>query len=153
MLRPQHQGARDGDALALAAREHMRITAGEFGPQPDPFHRGAHGGLAVRGRHPRVDDQRFLERRADGLTRVERTIGVLEHHLDLAAQPLARLGIRTRHILALDVEPAAGGRLDQSQKPAQCGLAGTGFADDRERLASLERQRDPRQRPDHEPPA
>ena len=34
-FRPQHQRAGDGDALALAAGEHVRVAVVELRPQPD----------------------------------------------------------------------------------------------------------------------
>ena len=85
-FRLQHQSPRNGDALALAAGKHMRIAPRMFGAQADAGHHrmrlGAPLGLAEVG----VDDQRLFENLADGLARVERAIGILEHQLHRAAQ-------------------------------------------------------------------
>ena len=43
-LRREHQRARDGDALALAAGEHVRVAAVMLRPQADPRHHLARAG-------------------------------------------------------------------------------------------------------------
>ena len=85
-FRIEHHGACERDALALPAGEHMRIARGMLGTQADLLHHGDHAfvffGFGQRG----VDGQRLGELVGDGLTRIERGVGVLEHHLNLGAQ-------------------------------------------------------------------
>ena len=87
-LRPQHQRARDGDALALAAREHVRIAIGILGAQADALAacrarpRGGRAALISL----RLMHQRLGQRVDDLLSRIERAIGVLEHDLHVGAQ-------------------------------------------------------------------
>src|SRR5882672_5962154 len=68
---PQHQGTRDRDALALTAREHVRITVVMFGAQAHLRHhllrRRATCGCTEVG----VDEQRLLERTSNGLARIQ----------------------------------------------------------------------------------
>ncbi len=98
-LRPQHQGAGDGDALALAAREHVGIAVVMLRPQADLGHHRAHLLDAFRLGKLRVDHQRLFQNGADPLARVERAIGVLEHDLHGAAQRRA-VGGRALHGVA-----------------------------------------------------
>ena len=88
--RLEHQRARDRDALALAAREHVRIARVVLGPQADARQ---HRAARARSRSARlergVDRQRLLERVADLLARVEARERVLEHHLHLLPQRVA----------------------------------------------------------------
>ncbi len=46
-FRLQHEGPRNGDALALAAREHVGITVIVFGPETDEAHHLAGAGSAL----------------------------------------------------------------------------------------------------------
>src|SRR5204862_1104619 len=71
----EDQGTRNADALALAAREFMRVAAGLFGTQPDmPEHLGnAPVDLALR-RHA-MQAQRVFQRATDSLAWIERGVG------------------------------------------------------------------------------
>src|SRR5260221_2799574 len=142
-LGPQHERARDGDALALAAREHVRVALVMLGPQPDLFHHVARRRRALRLARFRVDDERLLENGADLLARVERGIGVLEDDLNGAAQR-ATFGFRFAFggIPAGDAQGAAARLLDQRDQAGKGRLATAGLADDAERLAGLQGEGD-----------
>ncbi len=133
--RAQHDGPGDGHPLLLAARELVRIALEQGAREPD----GGQG-LVEPGRPLGATvDAVHLERRqqdpADGLARVERGAGVLEHGLHGPAQPLERTASQGPDVLAFD-EDAAGGGAEQVQRHAQQGrLARSGLADDAQRLA------------------
>jgi hypothetical protein len=91
---------------------------------------------------------------ADGEVRVHRGQRVLEDHRHLLAAQLAYLfGVGPDQLLAVEPhltgQPGVVGAPVQAQD-AQAGhaLAGAGFADDAQRLAALQTERDPVDRPD-----
>jgi hypothetical protein len=72
----------------------------------------------------------------DPKARVERGIGVLEDHLDAAAQTAPRLSLlRIRHRHPVDHDIARGRRQQADHHACDRGFAGPGFADEREGLA------------------
>ena len=82
-LRLDGEGARDGDALALAAAEFVRIFADVARREAHAFQQRRHlarhvaaGDVAVRG-------ERLGERVVDRHARIERRIRVLENHLEI----------------------------------------------------------------------
>jgi Co/Zn/Cd efflux system component len=75
--------ARDGDALALPARELLRVAEAETGPETDRVERFRDLGRPAR---DAMDFERQIELRLDGLARVQRAIGILKHHLAHARQ-------------------------------------------------------------------
>ena len=85
-----------------------------------------------------VDAQRLLDRTEDGIHRIERTIGVLEDRLDMPTE-VEQLGFtEIGDILAL-IEHLARSRLKQTQHHIRHGgLAGAGFAHNRQRGAALD---------------
>ena len=96
-FRLQHQRAGDGDALPLAAGEHVRIAPVMLRPEADARTACRAPWRAARGRiEVCVDDQRLLQDRADLLARIERAVGVLEDDLHGAAQRLQRARGRRR---------------------------------------------------------
>src|SRR6185369_11682003 len=89
-----------------------------------------------------VDAHRVADDRADALARVQARVGVLEDHLHLAAQrpQLARAELADPLAVEADV---AGGRLEQPHDAAaERRLAAAGLADQAERLALGDAQRD-----------
>src|SRR3546814_4804547 len=65
----QHERPGDGDALALAAGEHVRIALVVLRPQADSRHHGFRRLTPLGRRHLAIDDQRLLQDGADLLTR------------------------------------------------------------------------------------
>src|SRR5581483_9370067 len=81
-----------------------------------------------------LDDQRLAQDRAGPHPRVERGVGVLEHELDLPALPPVLPAAGRRQVLALEMDRAAGGRLQADDQPGDRGLATAGLTDQPERL-------------------
>ena len=130
--RPQHQGAGDGDPLALAAGQFGWQAAAHLGGEADSRQHlvGAPGPLgttdvALR-RQGHGDDVGDLGQR------IERGEGILEHRLD---QARACLAVHVEDALALDGDvPGVG--LEQAEDQArQRGLAAARFADDAQHAA------------------
>ena len=138
----EHQGARDGDALALAAGEHVRIAVVVLGPQPDLRQHGASAFGAHGGRQRGVDLQRRFQNGADLLARIERAVGILEHQLHGACATRVRSGGRVDGIHAVQHKRARGRRLDQRHHARQRRFAAARFADHGQRLAGVDRERD-----------
>ncbi len=83
----QHHGAGNGDALALAAGELVRIAPAGQRIEPDLLQRPADTLVALLvGERPLVHLQPFGDDVADRHARAERAVGVLEHDLQLVAQ-------------------------------------------------------------------
>src|SRR5262249_46736891 len=87
-----------------------------------------------------IEAQWRSQRAAHGLSRVERGVGVLEHHL-------CRLGEATTvsvcvDLHAVDYDPTAGRWLQAENSEAKGRLAAAGLADQPEALARLHRQID-----------
>ena len=132
----QRQRAGDADALALAAREFVRVAVERLGAEPDlerqlgdPFRQFAAAGDAVI-------EQRLADDVADRQARVERGVGVLEDDLQLAPPAAASAGASGASMsLAVDADLARG-RVDQLQdRLARGRLAAAALADQPQRLA------------------
>ena len=132
--RLENERARDRHALALPARELMRIAEAVRGIEPD---RAQRGGDAPGGVADAVDSQRLGERAVDGVARMERAVRVLEHHLDAAAMR-AMASLRC----AIEHQRARPFRVQPGDDAQQRRLARAGFADDAERLARCHREGD-----------
>ena len=149
-LRVHHQGAGDDHALALPARELVRIAEGVVPRQPGRLQRRLDACLAVgRIRGQPVDLERLGDEVVDRLLRVERLVRVLEDDLD--ASP-----VRAERRVPHRVETSAPSNADRARRlageldddPAGRRLAGPGFADQGQDLALGEREVDPVDRPD-----
>ena len=70
----------------------------------------------------------------DGVARMERGVGVLEHHLDGAVEGLVA---RRRHRLSVDHDAAVRDRRKAADRAQHRRLAGAGFADEAEGRAGL----------------
>ena len=87
-LGPEREGARDADALALAARELSRLGARVLGPEPDELEELSDARPALCAAEGRVV---HLERKGHDLLHrlapVERRVRILEDALHLAPEP------------------------------------------------------------------
>ena len=100
-LRLQHQRARHRNSLALSSREHVGIAALVLGTKTHArHHRPSRVAPGCRG-EVGVDRQRLAEQRHDLLTRIERGVRILEHHLHLRPQAFERRAVGMRDILAV----------------------------------------------------
>jgi hypothetical protein len=151
--RVEHQRHRDHDALALAARQLVRV--------------GRHHSLGIRQPHLahdvedlraallrgelRVLDQHFVDLLAAAHHRVERGHRLLEDHRHARRAQLALpLRRRARRVFAFEQHLAAGDRQRVRQEAhdplRDHRLAGTRLADEADDLAAIDRERDLRHR-------
>src|SRR4029079_18646675 len=141
-LRAQSERAGDADALPLPARELVGEAVVVLGREADHPQQVLDALLALLAVADPVDAHRVADDRADALARVQARVGVLEDHLHLAAQrpQLARAELADPLAVEDDV---AGGRLEQPHDAAaERRPAAAGLADETERLALGDAQRD-----------
>src|SRR5262249_56473574 len=113
-LRLDRERARNRDALALAARELMRIARRMARLEADETEQFGDARALLCGRHHLVKLERLGENIADGHARVERGVRVLEHQLGAAPEhTYLPLGQRD-DVASFEAHPA-GGRLYQAQ--------------------------------------
>src|SRR5581483_5742759 len=104
----ERERARDADALALPARELVRVARREALVEADEVEQLGDALARVGPRAAEVPE-RLRDDRADGEARIERGVRVLEDHLELPAErPEARLG-ELRELLVLEADRALGG--------------------------------------------
>jgi len=142
------------DALALAARKHVRKTIVVLRPQANELHHRAGFLFALGDTHlGAVDLQRLFEDRADPVAQVERAIRVLEHDLQPAARLPQGLALERREVGSVEADAPAGG-LDQAQHAATQGrLAAPRFSHETEHLSTVQVEVHPVHRPDDLPDA
>ena len=85
-LRLQGERPGDPDALALAARELVRVAVVVLRGEPDPLEQLLHRRFSSSPEASPWSLHRLADDLADALARVQRRVGVLEDHLHLAAQ-------------------------------------------------------------------
>src|SRR6185295_12722183 len=91
---PEREGTRDADALALAAREGVRVAAELPAVEADHLHQLADHLAAIGVVADAVDDQRLDQDVVDGHARIERAERVLEDELELAAEAVQLLAFQ-----------------------------------------------------------
>ena len=128
------------------ALHERRVEADQLEQLGDP--RGA--GLA---RGKAVDAQRLGQDLADGLARVEARVRVLEDHLELAPPLPQVLALERQEVLAVERDRARQRLRDAHDRPADRGLARARLADEPERLAARDGERDAVDRVDPAGPA
>ena len=138
----QGEGPGDADALPLAARELVRIARGVGRVEPDGREQ-LPDALAALGWLADVVDVEWLgDDPAGGHPRIEAGVRVLEDHLHPLAQA-AQLGtLDLGHVLAVEEDPAPRRRVEADDRPPGRALAAARFADEAERLAALDLERD-----------
>ena len=135
------QRTRDAYALALAARELVRVALGMLGRQPDGAQQFGHP-LRLAPDMQAVQHQRLGQGLAHRHSRVQRRVRVLEDDLQVAPLGAQRASVECGQILAVKAN-AAGAGCDQPQhQAAQRGLAAARFADHAQRLAGRQREGD-----------
>ena len=138
----QGEGAREADALALAARELVREAASGVGREPDDAEeladstrRGPAPGEPVRA-------QRLADDPADAVARVERGERVLEDHLHPPTQRAEVALAQPRDVLPVEEDPAVGGLVQAQDRAPDGRLAAARLADEPERLPAADREAD-----------
>ena len=136
--RLQHHGARHRDALALAAGKFMGKAKTQLRIEADVAQGLNHALVALAIGHVGLMDlEAFLDDVGDRHARRQRSVGILEHDLHVAAERAHFLEIQALQIAAHEGDQAV--RRDQPQDgAAQRRLARAGFADHAERLAFAE---------------
>jgi hypothetical protein len=125
--RARDEGARNGDALALAAREFVRVLAEVGGAQA---HLGQHlrGLLALLGAAGlALGLQRLGDDALHRLAWVQRAVRVLEHHLEVTARLAQLFCGQLVQIAAQQLHGAGGGRVERHHQPRQGGFARARF--------------------------
>jgi hypothetical protein len=137
----ERERARHADALALTARELVRIAIVVLGREADDVHQLLHAFLRFRPRLP-VDHERVGDDRAHPLARVERCRRVLEHHLQLAPQRPQSPAAEPRDVAALEDDLPRGQLVQAHEAAAERRLAAAGLADETERLTRVDLEAD-----------
>ena len=119
-LGPQRQGAGDPDALPLAAGELVRVPVVVLGIEADELEQFLHAAPDPAGRRDLLQPEWRTHDGAHGVPGIERRVGVLEDHLDLAAQRTHLALPQVGDVAAVNHDPAAG-RLVQPDQQAACG--------------------------------
>jgi hypothetical protein len=146
-VRSHRERPRDRDALALAARELVRVSRHRLAAEPDL---GEHlldrlGLLALVLREPERRDPLGHDL-AHRHARVQGRVRVLEDDLHAPAQRSERALGQPRDLLAVE-EDASERRLDEPEhRASQRALAAPGFADEPQRLAGPDVKADARDR-------
>ena len=110
--------------------------------EPDEGEQREHAVVDLCARTDAMDGERLSEHLAHGHARVQRGIGVLKNHLEVAARLQHSRAREPQEVLAAE-ENLAARRLDKAQqRPSERRLAGTGFADEAEDLAAPDLQGD-----------
>src|SRR6185369_15452604 len=139
--RIEHECARDGDALPLAAGKHVRVAAVVLAPQTDLVHDRKRALATLATRTTAMDLEWLLEQRTDSAAWIERRVRILEYHLHLRPQAAAQCSIRVRDVLAIEQQRTGSRRLDHRHLPRERRFAATRFADDGERASLYELER------------
>ena len=89
-----------------------------------------------------VDDERERDDLLDRLALVQRRVRVLEDDLHLAAQPAELAGGDTEEVGRLEMDGARGRLVEPEQQARERRLPRAGLADEPDRLAAVEHERD-----------
>ena len=103
-LRLDRERPSNGDALALAAGEFVRVAAGKARLETNQTQQFLDAFATARGRHQVMQRQRFGQDLADGHARIERGIGILKDDLRIAAEGAQLVGIKCEQIAALEAD-------------------------------------------------
>src|ERR1700722_7051114 len=140
-LGAQGQGAGDSDALPLSAAELVRKPGQDGRVEADGSKQFGKPGAARGQSHFLVDDQRFADDVFHIHSWIERTEGVLEDDLHIAAKAAHFTVSRGSQVAAFETY-AAGTRFYQAQhKTTQGALSRSRFADQAESLAGVDVER------------
>jgi hypothetical protein len=123
--RTANEGSRDRYALALPARELMRIPLSIVRTtQADLIQDGANAGSLLTTGEIRDDPQRLADDCSNGHARIKRRIWILKHHLAVAAI-IGPGRVTPRDRLSRIADFAAGRHKKACERPPDGGLAGS----------------------------
>ena len=140
--RVERERTRNADALALAAGEFKRVTIRRGGRQADLVQQGQHLTTACGAITQRMDIEWLADNLADGVPGVQRLDRILKHHLQMAPVGLERTGSERGEIRAFENNLASGRLVEPHDAFPERRLAATRLADEPQRLAGLQRERD-----------
>ena len=134
----ERERPRDADALPLPAGELLRVLVCGLGAEPDQVEQPPHPHVAVAFglvkrlvRAPRLGDDV-----AGRHPRVQRGVGILEHHLHPPPELEQVLAAQAERVDAVEADRAGIRPLEHHQGAGQRGLATTGFTDQPEGLTA-----------------
>jgi hypothetical protein len=126
------KGPGDGDALALAAGEFMRVFLHVAGVKADFFHEGCDGVAELGFAEGTALADGFGKGGVDGVARVEGGVGILEDHLEVEP-PLADGFVgQGGEVFSLEDDCSGGGALELHDGAREGGFATAGFSDETE---------------------
>ena len=140
-LRLERQGPGDADALALPPGELVGVAVHRRGIEADALEergRGLQGGPDILA----VGDRAVGDGPPDAHPRVQRTVGILEDHLDPPPRLPQGLARQAGHVDAAEAHPSPVRVLEPHEAPPHRGLARSALADDAQGLAAAEGERD-----------
>lgn len=141
-VRLQDDRPRDSDALALSAREFMRITVKIGFGQSDDMENTQDFLEPLLFCEIAMDAEWLHQDLPDGLFRIQRGIRILKNHLQLAPQT-AHIPVRQIQDVLAFIEHFAGRRFRQAENRApRCRFAAARLADQSESLAFVDREAD-----------
>lgn len=138
----EHQRACDPDALALSARELVRIARERRRRQTHALDDAPHARIALSRVAYAVHPQHGGENLRDRAARIGRRIRILEHHLHLAAQRPQRALAQRDQVGSIAPDRAARHRRKPHDRARQRGFAAPRLADQPHRLAAGDLERD-----------
>src|SRR5262249_52863417 len=127
----ERKGTCDADALPLPAGELRGEPVVVLGVEAHELHQLLHPTLPLGAGGGAVDVERVTDDRADPAARGQRAVRVLEDHLDVAPERLAR---RLADVLAFEEDAALGDRVQPGDAAGQRRLAAAALTDDAQRL-------------------
>ena len=130
---------RDPDALALTARELVRIAVRVLRQESHVGQQLAHAPGALRAvADDAVNGQRLGDDLPDRHPRIQRAVRILEDHLHLATDRTQRVLVERRQVASLEEDLTAGRPLELQDASAGRRLAAPGLADEPEGLAAAD---------------
>ena len=143
----ESEGARDADALSLAARELVRVASRVVASEPDRLQIVLDSFVSNRTVAPPIlavglCQKAFADDVADRHPGIERAVRILEDDLHSAAHLLERIALKREDIRAVEVDLTRGCLLEAEHRSTQRRLAAAGLPHQTKRLAAVDLQAD-----------
>ena len=138
--RLERQGAGDADALALPARQLVRVAVAQITRQVHAIEQVLDALAQLGTLGDLLQQERLADRLADRQSRVERRTGVLEHEADVATDLAQTVLGDPDHVRAEHRRLALDERQQPDDRPSDRRLARARLADETDHLAGRDRQ-------------
>jgi hypothetical protein len=136
-LGPRGESARDPQALALPARELVRVATEHIRGKPDLFEQLGHGGASRRSTARQAERRQGLaDDRLDGESRVERRERILEDELHALARAAQRPARERAQVDAVEQDATRVQLLQAEQAPTERGLSAATLSNEADDLAA-----------------